>query len=778
MSRPRPLAVLVLLLSASFAWLFRGALFKDETFVERDLATFHRAAKSLVPRLVHEAHGLPQWNPYYASGQPFAANPQHALFHPATALFLVLPFEWAFRLQVMLPPVVAAAAMFFLLRSLGRRRGGAAFGALVWGLGGDTLSVTNLLPTLLATSVLPAVLSFAHRIARGGGRKNVAGLALASGLEALAGEPAILLVTPLLLIPAVGQALLRRPRGWSRLAAGRLVLGLVLGGCLAGATLLPASRLAARTTRADGLAPAMADIWSMPPFRLAEVVFPYAFGRVEAGAAGFWALRFYPGQSTPFIYSLYPGLLTTVLAAMMAMAAVRSPGRLRSRPALLWIGAGLAGVALAAGRYLPFWPVLRHVPPFSGVRYPERFVLVALLPLVILAAWGFDLVVHSAAARRTTRALLFVAGGLSAAAGAFALGSPPRLWVALGLPEATAATMRLVAAQDAVTGLITALAFLFALDGLRRRWPWASTALVALAALDLVHTGGRLMKTRPAAEMTAPPPVIRDLLAASVEGPVFHAAGWAAQREREFSFVRPPMPAFWGIATAFEPDFDLTELRWSSAATRAFLEVLGAQPPTALAVARRRGVVAVIRFASGVQVVGGMLVKPEGAESAVELRLLDAPRPLAFLASRVEAAPGETSWRDTVLRLGPASADTLIVDSSDAARVPAHPSPGPVRIRERAPGRIVLDLDAQGPEPGLVAVNQTWDPFWRARVDGGEAVVLRTDLSLMGVVVPPGRHRLELTYEDPWVRRGLAVSACALVGLAALAWPRARRPGV
>src|SRR4029453_14370781 len=122
----------------------------------------------LVPRLVHETGGLPQWNPYYASGQPFAANPQHALFHPITALLLVLPFEWAFRLHVMLPPVVAAGAMYFLLRSLGRRRFGAAFGALVWGVGGYMLSVANLLPTLLAVAPLTAVMAFAHRVVRGG----------------------------------------------------------------------------------------------------------------------------------------------------------------------------------------------------------------------------------------------------------------------------------------------------------------------------------------------------------------------------------------------------------------------------------------------------------------------------------------------------------------------------------------------------------------------------------------------------------------------------------
>ena len=770
----RPSLILALLLTCSFAWLFRGALFANETFVERDLARFHRAGKSLVPRLVHESNGLPQWNPYFSSGQPFAANPQNALFHPATALFLVLPFEWAFRLQVILPPVIAAASMLLFLRSLGRRPWAAGFGALVWGLGGYVLSVTNLLPTLLATSVLPAVLAFAHRIARGGTRGDVAGLAVALGLEVLAGEPATLLVTPLLLIPAVGEAILRRRgRRPGRAEAGRMALGLLLGLALAGALLLPALRLASRTVRGAGLDPAMADIWSMPLVRLAEIVFPYALGHAEMQTRGFWGLLFYPRQSTPFIYSLYPGLLTTLLAAVVAAGAVAAPVRRRSWPLLLWMGIGLAGILLAAGRHLPLWPVVRHLPLLSGVRYPERFVLLALLPLVVLASIGFDLLVHgSRVTRRNVRRLLLVTSGVFAAATVSSLCSRPQLWMRLGLPEAGAVRMPLIAAQDAVTALVVALLSVCVLDGLTRGWRWGVPALLALAALDLVHAGGRLVRTVPVELMASPPPVIRQLLAASVNGPVFHMAGWSLHREREYSFARPPMPAFWGIATTFEPDFDLTELRWSATATERFMKVLYAEPRAALAVARRRGVAAVIKLRSDVKVVDGEFVKPEDVESAVELRILDRPKPIAFLATQVEAAAGDAGWADTVLRLGPAAGDAVVIDSSDAGRVPARPSTGTVVVRQHAPGSLVLDVDVQGPEAGLVAVNQTWDDFWRARVDDRDAAVLRTDLSLQAVVVPQGRHRLELTYDDPWVPRGLAVSACALVGVAVLAWPR------
>jgi len=521
----------------------------------------------------------------------------------------------------------------------------------------------------------------------------------------------------------------------------------------------------------------MADIWSMPPVRLAELLSPYALGRVEKGAWGFWGLRFYPGQSTPFIYSLYPGLLTTVLAAVVVAAAFRAPRRRVSRAALLWTGAGLVGVGLAAGRFLPFWPLARGLPLVSGLRYPERFVVLLLLPLVVLAARGFDRLLRGhAATRRTAQALLLAAGALFAVAAVAGLLSGAALWAGLGLPAEPAARMPLLAAQDAVVGVFTALAFLVALNGLASRWHWATAALLALAALDLVHAGGRLMRTKAAAEMAAAPPVIRPLLDAAGLGPVFHAAGWVADRESDFSFARPPMPAFWGVATAFEPDFDLTELRWSTAATAAFLEVLQAQPRTGLAVARRRGVAAFIRLRSGVKVVDARVVTPEGADSAVELRFLEGPRPLVYLTPQVEGAAGAAGWMQTVLRPGFSAADTVIVDSADAARVPAVPSSGGVALRDYWPGRIAADVQVLGPSAGVVAVNQTWDEFWSARLDGVACPILKADLSLMAVVVPPGGHRLELAYADPWLARGLTVSAAALLALGALALSPRRAP--
>jgi len=79
--------------------------------------------------------------------------------------------------------------------------------------------------------------------------------------------------------------------------------------------------------------------------------------------------------------------------------------------------------------------------------------------------------------------------------------------------------------------------------------------------------------------------------------------------------------------------------------------------------------------------------------------------------------------------------------------------------------QFALEVEAAGPAASFIAVNQTWDQGWRARVDGILAPVVRTDISLSGVLVPPGQHRVEFEYFDdalaaglacPWWRRWLA----------------------
>ena len=161
--------------------------------------------------------------------------------------------------------------------------------------------------------------------------------------------------------------------------------------------------------------------------------------------------------------------------------------------------------------------------------------------------------------------------------------------------------------------------------------------------------------------------------------------------------------------------------------------------------------------------------------SLLELLALRDPLPFAFLATEARLVHDAADWSRTVVALGEAAATTACIDAAHAGPLPPRFSGGGAAVLERRPGRIRIEVTAEGPEPALLAVNQTWDPGWRATVDGRLVPLLLTDLSLSGLVVPPGRHEVVLRYEDPAVKAGLALGAAGLVACSALALRGRRR---
>jgi len=85
-------------------------------------------------------------------------------------------------------------------------------------------------------------------------------------------------------------------------------------------------------------------------------------------------------------------------------------------------------------------------------------------------------------------------------------------------------------------------------------------------------------------------------------------------------------------------------------------------------------------------------------------------------------------------------------------------------------------VTVEGGAPSLLVIRNTYDSNWRATVDGRPADVVPAQYLAQGVFVPPGRHVVELTYDDPTIALGLAGSAAALALLGiASAWPGAQR---
>ena len=92
--------------------------------------------------------------------------------------------------------------------------------------------------------------------------------------------------------------------------------------------------------------------------------------------------------------------------------------------------------------------------------------------------------------------------------------------------------------------------------------------------------------------------------------------------------------------------------------------------------------------------------------------------------------------------------------SPSAARRSCSPSPtagGGSRLRYRA--------EEGG---GLFVAAMTFDPGWRALLDGAPLAIYPTAACQLGLRLPAGEHRLELRYHDPLLGPGALVTLLAL----------------
>ena len=90
-----------------------------------------------------------------------------------------------------------------------------------------------------------------------------------------------------------------------------------------------------------------------------------------------------------------------------------------------------------------------------------------------------------------------------------------------------------------------------------------------------------------------------------------------------------------------------------------------------------------------------------------------------------------------------------------------------VEVTNREPNRVEVRTSSLA--PAVLVLSENHFPGWSARVDGSAAALLRVNYSLRGVVLPPGKHKVEFVYRPASVFIGLAISLCALCGTSALA---------
>ena len=781
------LAVAILGLLATI--LFFDVLTGTHNFYIRDLTRYYYPAKQVIRDIVLSGE-FPYWNRNFAAGQPIAANPEHEVFYPLTWLIFLPSYDFGYRLHILVHVYIGLFGMYALLRSMAVRAPAAFFGALSFGLGGLYLSYINLLPILFCAAWLPLTCLYVRRFLLAPRLRDFALAALFLGMQFLVGEPTTVMQTGFL----IGMYALYR--GWyaardhdlpwkyaipemlSRVAfIGLLSISAFAVGA---AQMISAIDHVGDSARSRPFDFSLVSAWSMPWAKFAEPIYPNFLGHMSIDRiTWYWGGGLYPGMGSPFIFSVYSGLL--VAALIVAAFFVRPRG---GRFVLI---VSAFSIVIALGGHTPFLKLLYEAGIATSIRYPEKFVMIAVFAIILLASQMLDRMLDNDDAIRQA-ALGFVAAttlvaALMALAGLTSYYGETFSWI-WGLKQSTSAKIIAISHRGWVIALargVLLFALLWFLPRLRRPLWLALLALFVIA--DLAPLSWELNPRMPSRFFTEAPPAMRVFPADRKPFRIFHEADWYGQEEpakKYFSTgasvywivrngVFPMTPVAHDLSMVIERDYDKTALVPTLDFIDSVWDVKRSGradwwvPMMAMSNAWYRGVYK--SFDQEKKRVGGHM------EEAEPIQFIEtAHQPRYYFADQLLTIANR---RDFVRLLSNGSFSSNVAFVNAPAFVPAR---GVVHSWRETANTAALDVESLGAK-GFLVMSVTPHKYWRITLDGRPIDAVITNIGYQGIPVPAGRHRVEMTYRNPLAAGGAKVSiAAAALLLAAALVPRRRSP--
>lgn len=713
-----------------------------------------------------ETGAIPQWNPYLFGGLPFVDAMHGDTFYPTALLRLLLGTGAGMTWGMVLHIFLAGCFTWLFLRSIGVSFLAALVGGVAYQMGGNIAGLVS--PghdgKLFVATMLPLALYFVVRGVRDGRAWAWGPLAGAIGLAVLSPHPQLLqymlLVTGALALflalgwdgsaPAGGRAArLRRLAP----ALGAVGVGMVMGAI----QFWPVRTYTPWSPRAGGKGWEHAISYSMPPEETINFALPQFSGILE----NYW------GRNGIHFHSEYLGVVVLVLATL-AFGGRAGAG---SRRYVAFFGVTLVVALLwAMGGFTPFYHlVYALVPGTKYFRAPSTMLFVVAFATSVLAAFGAEQVLRGDTRRRTLAGICGALAilGLLALSGlltnsALSINGARGDAIVANEPALKAGALRLLM-------FVVLSAVLVSLTGARRlSRDLAGAALVALVAADLWSVLRLYMQFAPAAAtlyaaddmtkylqqqpgpfrvVTLPPSTgnPRDVNLVG-DGLMSHgipvALGYHGNQIGKYDLLSGA-PEYRQLGN---PNF------WKLANIRFFM---GDSPDFPLEGATR--VLGPVRNNAG---------------NDVYLHRMPGESHYAWVTTAMVKA-GDDAAAATVLDPRFDVRTLAIFDSSAAitgVNVTSLPPAATVAARVLAwsPGSATLELEAPAPPGSALVVSENYYPGWRATVDGKPATVGRTNVSLIGVALPDGARKVELSFvNEPYVT-GRLVTWLAIG--AALAW--------
>jgi hypothetical protein len=578
------------------------------------------------------------------------------------------------------------------------------------------------------------------------------------------------------------------PRAGIR-ALGSGLLAAAFALCLSAALWIPVVETARRSARWD-MAEGMRTVWSVHPLNLLQVLLPLL--PADLPLTGSFRKTLFD-VADPFLSSLHMGLPVLVLAAA-AFA-----GR---RPPWLFGLIGFGALVLALGRHTwAYTLAVRLVPPLQILRYPSKAMVPAAFAAAILCAYGFEAWRDRDLVRPRLWSAVVVAPAVAGAVIAWVsvyLALHPDVW-GRGMLEAPApgqamADMLRPALRKVLIAAVLSTAV--ALVALARVWrpqtagP-SALAVAALAVGGLVWAHLDLNPTAPADLYRHRPPIL-DVLKSDgarrlyvfdyirVSGRAYRShvgsdifSKGLSSLESAYglqAYLIPTTGSRWGLYGSY--DFDIYGLY--PPALKSLTLVLRAAEETPLHERLLRlGAVdhVVALHEEGLESLERVATLPSPFAAPIRVFRVPGAWPRSYVVSGVRVADGLQAYR--ILADPSFDPSRQIVLPSGTESLGAEGPAGTSRILELRHDRVRVEADLA--QPGHLVLADTYDPGWKATVDGRRADLLRANGAFRAVRLDPGRHMVEMVYRPASAIAGAVISATSLLVGGAVGAARALR---
>jgi len=709
---------------------------------------------------------FPQWNPYLFGGMPYVAAMHGDIFYPTFLLRMVLPTDVAMTWGFMIHVFLAGLFTYSFLRAVGLSFYAALLGGAAYLLSGQVASFVS--PghdgKLFVSALLPLALWMLVRGIRDGRAWAWGVLSLTVGLAILSPHPQLL---QYMLLACGAFALFlafgRRGEGLDRrLALRRLgyAFGAVLlGGAIGAIQYVPVREYVAWSPRAGGKGWEHAVSYSMPPEELLNTYLPQFTGILD----NYW------GRNGIHFHSEYLGAAVLVL-----VGAAIGRGNGHRGFARFWLVTLVVTVLWALGGFTPFYQLVYVlVPGTKYFRAPSTILYVVSFATAVLAALGAERALRGSVrvgyllgwvAAAAVIAILAAGGGLTNFATSVA--APEQY-------EAVLANARHVAVGGwrsfAFVVLVSALLLAFA----KGRVPYAVAGwgLAAIISLDLWTVLRQYWRfSPPAAEIYAADSAIEYVKRQAHPGRVLALQLGPSEAAHDPMLLGDGLMVH-GVRGVL--GYHGNELGRYDVLTGKAEGYRQLGNPNLWQLLNVRFILTNVPEPplDGVQKLVGPVKDAAGA--TVYLYSVPGENPAAWVAPAIVKAPDDVVLA-TILDPRFPVRSTALFDTSAAVqgrtdlKSPPKPLPIDVAIARFDPGRISLHLNAPAPAGSALIVSENYYPGWQATVDGKAAEPARANFTLIGVPLPEGARRVELTFDSPAYERGKLITLFALGTTAAV----------